>query len=212
MSMTPEAKLLELIKKGSSARSPAAIVRNQAGAWVKNAAAKLRARARRFAERAAHLTPLQHINRLLLAAVSVCLMAALAGLVSSRLPDPSGALRPAGSPRSRGRADVRTALPLASLTQRNLFKPLVAPPPAAPRYVAPPEPVVAKVPLSERLVHLRLVGIMSTTPLQAILEDQRNQKTIYVSAGQSVGDVQVESVLNDQVILTSETERLALTL
>jgi hypothetical protein len=60
--------------------------------------------------------------------------------------------------------------------------------------------------------HLKLVGFLNTTPMQAIVEDERSQKTLYVTAGQTIDDVQVENITSDKVILSSGDERINLTL
>jgi hypothetical protein len=43
-----------------------------------------------------------------------------------------------------------------------------------------------------------------------MIEDQSNQKTLYLIAGQPLEDAQVEKILADQVILVSGDERFNL--
>jgi hypothetical protein len=103
----------------------------------------------------------------------------------------------------------------ADLSRRNLFEPLIAPPPPAPKVVvplvaAPPPP--PKIPISQKAAHLRLVGIIRGTPLQAVVENQRTQTTAYVTSGQKIDEIEIEKVLEDHVILRSEDEHMDLTM
>jgi len=107
------------------------------------------------------------------------------------------------------------AAELQDLSRRNIFAPLIAPAPKPPKIqivkpvLPPPSP---RIPLSQRLSNLKLVGFMDTDPRQAIIEDQRSQKTIYVSAGQPINDVKVENITNDSVIFTADDEHFNLSM
>jgi hypothetical protein len=161
-----------------------------------------------------YLSGLQKINRLLLTGSAGCWLVFLCRLLFYSLPSdltPHTALTDPKGPVPN--VAVSRAVQISDLTRRNLFQSLIAPPP--PKRVvqaplAPPPP--PKIPLSQRVSHLKLVGIMDTTPRQAIIENQRDQKTLYVSAGQNIDDVQVESITVDQVILASGDEHFNLTL
>jgi type II secretory pathway component PulC len=117
---------------------------------------------------------------------------------------------------SNARDDKGAVAPiqLSDLTRRNLFRPLIAPPPPPPKVVelppAPPPP--PKVPLSQKASRLHLVGILTGDPLQAIIEDSQSQKTLYVTQGQAIDDIQIDKVTNDKVILKSDGETMELSL
>lgn len=103
---------------------------------------------------------------------------------------------------------------LVDLTCRNLFRPLVTAPPP-PKVVAPPVPAPPpppKIPISQKAARFHLVGIIPGDPAQAIIEDAQTHGTIYATAGQAVGEVQVEKVLSDRVVLTSADEHMDLML
>lgn len=48
---------------------------------------------------------------------------------------------------------------------------------------------------------ISLVGIISGEPAQAVIEDKKNQKTVYVNKGQFIGDFQLEDIKEGKVIL-----------
>lgn len=101
---------------------------------------------------------------------------------------------------------------LKDLTRRPLFRPLVAappPPPAPVRMEAPPTP---RIPLSQRASHLNLVGILPGPPLQAVIEDKNQGNTFYLSAGQSIGGIVVKAVSAGGVTLSADDETLDLSL
>jgi len=106
---------------------------------------------------------------------------------------------------------------LSDLTKRNFFHPLIAsapPPPPPPKVVElpPAVPPPPKIPLSQKASTLRLVGIMNSDPLQAIIEDQEHQKTLTLTAGESIGDIQIQKIFKDHVVLFSADEQMELQL
>jgi hypothetical protein len=168
----------------------------------------------RWLERFSHLSWLQRTNRVLLAGGGICLLyTGVLVIMPSRL----AGLAARGSVESayassRGKTSVRQ-IALVDVTGRNLFRPLIVPAPKVQKIAMPiPSalPPPPKIPLSQRMSHYRLVGIMNTDPLQAMIEDQSNQKTLYLIAGQPLEDAQVEKILADQVILVSGDERFNL--
>jgi hypothetical protein len=160
-----------------------------------------------------HLSILQKINRLLLAGMGGCWLLFICRLFFSPPADLSSHT-PCSEPKGTApKVTATRAIQISDLTRRNLFKSLIAPPPPTRVVQAPPAPPPPpKIPLSQRVSHLKLVGIMNTSPQQAIIENQRDQKTLYVAAGQSIDDVQVEKITVDQVILASGDEHFSLML
>ncbi len=99
--------------------------------------------------------------------------------------------------------------------RRNIFSSLTPPPPSRPApAVAPPPapPPPPKIPLAERVGHLRLVGILPGPPRQAVVEDPRSQKIYTLSAGQKLEDCTVAEVGDGGAVLSFEDERFELTL
>lgn len=104
---------------------------------------------------------------------------------------------------------------LADLTRRNLFQPLISAPPPPPKVVAPPAPAPPpppRIPISQKAARFHLVGIIPGDPTQAIIEDAQTHSTIYATPGQMIGDVQVDKILRDRVVLTSADEHMDLML
>jgi len=48
---------------------------------------------------------------------------------------------------------------------------------------------------------INLVGIISSEPPQAVIEDKKTQKTYYLSKGQSIGELKVENIQEGKVVL-----------
>jgi len=72
-----------------------------------------------------------------------------------------------------------------------------------------------EIPLSEKDLHLRLVGtIVRDEPEQniAVIEDTRSGDQNMYQAGDQVGQVGIESVLRDNVVITSSGEKRVLTM
>jgi hypothetical protein len=157
----------------------------------------------------APLTPFQKINRLLLGGCVVALFYAAAGFFGDRNRQPE--IDSARSFNAEAGPPAGSMIQLADLTRRNLFQPLIAPSPpkvAAPVPAAPPP----KIPLSQKVSRLHLVGVINGNPLQAIIEDREHQKTLTVTSGETINDIVVEKVSSDQILLRldGETTELAL--
>jgi type II secretory pathway component PulC len=58
--------------------------------------------------------------------------------------------------------------------------------------------------------HLVLVGIAWSANPDAMIEDTKAQKTFFVKKGNRIGDIKVEAVLRDKVILSYEGEEVEL--
>jgi len=85
---------------------------------------------------------------------------------------------------------------LEKISERNIFK-------MGPRVTAkeaPPEkPPVSQ--LTEAMANLNLVGISWSSDPDAMVEDKRSGKTFFVKKGQMVGELRVEAIFKDKVIL-----------
>lgn len=62
------------------------------------------------------------------------------------------------------------------------------------------------------LQDIALVGILPGDVPQAILEDKKNQRSYYLSAGQSSNDITVEEIHADRVTVSAGGQKKALTL
>lgn len=133
--------------------------------------------------------------------------------------------RPNGIPRQIALAMPESGAPapqplieLRDLTRRNLFQTFASPistrhripvnVPVVPPTPPPPPPI----PISQKIAQLRLVGILNGRPPQAIIEDQRSQKTLYLGIGQTIDDVEVAQISGDRVVLRSAGEQTELAL
>ncbi len=66
--------------------------------------------------------------------------------------------------------------------------------------------------LREAFQNLILVGIISGKNPQAIIEDKKEGKTHFINVGDTIGQLQVEDIREDKVILNYRGERLDLAL
>ncbi len=118
------------------------------------------------------------------------------------------------SEKSSGPEIRNDSLDLKALAGRNPFRPLAGTEPSKPPVLvlppAPPPP--PKVPIKDRAARLRLTGILSVDPVQAVLEDASEQRTLYLSEGESIHGLLVEKILPGKIILKFEDERLELLL
>ncbi|MFH1458634.1 MAG: hypothetical protein ABIG31_05700 [Candidatus Omnitrophota bacterium] len=64
-----------------------------------------------------------------------------------------------------------------------------------------PVPAAAVTNTLDLFKDMTLVGIVSSDPPQAVIEDKKTQKTYYLSRGQSMGDLKVEDIQEGKVIL-----------
>jgi hypothetical protein len=72
---------------------------------------------------------------------------------------------------------------------------------------------VAKAPsakLTEATQTMKLVGISWSDDPDAMIEDSKAQKTFFVKRGQSIGNVKVQAILKDKVILSMDGEEIEL--
>ncbi len=150
------------------------------------------------------------MNRALLAMSGLAILAL--GVESLR-PTPHRALArhlPQGAEPSVTKKKSRV-LSMTDVVQRNLFRPLIAPEPPAPKIAAVPlPPPPPKIPLSQRLSHWRLVGIMAE---EAVLEDLNSQQTHTFKTDQTVeDDVKISAISSGRVTLSSGEDRYDLTL
>ncbi len=69
---------------------------------------------------------------------------------------------------------------------------------------------LAGVATADILKEISLVGIISGDNPQAVIEDKRSQKTLYVAKGQSVGAFLVAEILEGKIILNYKGQRYEL--
>ncbi|MFH1782902.1 MAG: hypothetical protein ABH848_04740 [Candidatus Omnitrophota bacterium] len=74
----------------------------------------------------------------------------------------------------------------------------------------PDQKVAIKSALSENMANLKLVGISWSASPDAIIENTTTYNTYFVKRGQTVGELKVEAVLKDKVILSYEGEEAEL--
>ncbi len=98
-----------------------------------------------------------------------------------------------------------TSAPPHAAPRRRLFKaPIAAPPPA---------PLTPATPTAPALLNsLTLVGIVDDNGVKAILEDRAAGQTVYLSFQDEVGDLIVEEITGQEVILSRGSERYRLSL
>ncbi len=63
---------------------------------------------------------------------------------------------------------------------------------------------------AEMIKDLNLIGIISGENPQAIIEDKKNQKTFYLSKGQSISEFKVEDIQEGKVVLSYQGQRYEL--
>lgn len=70
------------------------------------------------------------------------------------------------------------------------------------------------LPPSSRIIeatgHLKLVGISWSSDPDAMVEDEKALRTFFVKKGQMVGDLRVEAIFRDKIILSCEGEEIEL--
>jgi hypothetical protein len=64
----------------------------------------------------------------------------------------------------------------------------------------------------DALKGLRLVGIITEKPPQAIIEDMQNKQTLFLGEGEMIGKMQVQQILSDRVILVYDGQSVTLSL
>ena len=100
---------------------------------------------------------------------------------------------------------------LAKTAERNIFQMGYIVPEITPDVVVAREPRYNPIPkIVELTQDLRLVGISWSERPDALIEDTKALRTFFVRAGQYVGEVKVEQILKDKVILMYEEETVEL--
>lgn len=90
---------------------------------------------------------------------------------------------------------------LEKVTQRDIFKEFK--PPKEKKEVASPE-------TDQRIKNLSLVGISWSANPDALIEDKASQRTFFVKSGKMIGDVKVESIYKDKVVLSCDGQEFEL--
>jgi hypothetical protein len=135
------------------------------------------------------------------------------GFRTPSLPRLAVAERRATSARASGPslADYQKAIVGRPLLHRGIQPaPIVRKPAAPPVPSVPPPP--PKPTLAETAAEWLLVGIANTGDVQAILSNKKTKETIYVQAGQHVGDMTVQTIDDAGVTLARDGETTQLKL
>lgn len=96
----------------------------------------------------------------------------------------------------------------ATLPEKDLFKFLEEPPPSAPKAAAPAR--VAS--LNSILANYTLSGIISDEPPQAVIEDKKQGKTFFLNVGDTLGDIKIVAIEDGKVIVAVGNEQAELNL
>lgn len=209
--ISPEERLLRLIKKGSKPTEPTekkdegiSKVGPKMGIPKAKGAEEQKAR---VGTRAQKRETIKVISRFLLLFLLILGGYLLFDLITSRpgeiLVEIPGALEEVPE------AELVTPLQpyefyTKEIGKRELFTPLI------PREAGKPEAVVT---LKDLAADLSLIGVIeSDSRLQAIVEDRKQRKTYFLYKGDSIGEIEVKDVLEGKVILGYEDEELELVL
>lgn len=94
--------------------------------------------------------------------------------------------------------------------ERNIFKFAEAPAPAVKeKEETPPPEAVSASEDDSTFSHLKLVGISFSSDPDVMIKDEKTQNIHFLKRGDRIGDIKVEAILRDRVILSSngkETE------
>ncbi|MCU0665998.1 MAG: hypothetical protein MUF05_02775 [Candidatus Omnitrophica bacterium] len=73
------------------------------------------------------------------------------------------------------------------------------------------DPVAADI-AGELFKNINLVGIMLEPTPQAVIEDKKNQRTYYLTVGQSFGDMTVEEIHDGKIIIDYKGQKMELSI
>ncbi len=92
---------------------------------------------------------------------------------------------------------------LGPIRKRTLFRVVQnkPPQPVAVKPAAPAAPPVPVKTLADLSADFSLVGVLQSAEPQAIILNRKSQKTHYVSAGQTIGEVRIVKIQQDRVTL-----------
>lgn len=97
---------------------------------------------------------------------------------------------------------------LEQIRQRDIFR--MGPEKGEGDAPEPPEPAGPSGEIIEATGHLKLVGISWSGDPDAMVEDTKALKTFFVKRGQMIGDVRVQAIFKDKVILQYRGEEVEL--
>lgn len=92
---------------------------------------------------------------------------------------------------------------------RDLFR-LGGQPAASSEFGGAPSESAAKAKVQEVLARFKLVGISWSANPDAMIENSDEKKTYFVKRGQSLGDVKVEAIFKDKVVLSCQGQEAEL--
>lgn len=96
------------------------------------------------------------------------------------------------------------------IKKKNLFRTIRVKPPKPKVVPVPKKPEVKKPSLSELAANLKLMGVINSGEVQAIILEKRMQRTYYVTTGEKVGEITVLKITEDHVTLSYEGETMDL--
>ena len=88
---------------------------------------------------------------------------------------------------------------LEKMRQRDIFK--IGQVGAGPSAARQPEEAKENSKVVEAMQHLQLVGISWSSDPDAMIEDTKAMKTLFVKKGQMIGDLEVRAIFKDKVII-----------
>lgn len=145
------------------------------------------------------------VNRLILALTLVVFFVLLIDLFShSSIPPKSQSLKSAPKMNSSGEQEAKPySYYEEEIAKRQLF--------SAPPMESKAKKVVPAGPTFKELVKdLKLLGIVSGDRLQVIVEDKKLNKTYFLYTGDYLGEIKVEEINSDRVVLDFQGERISL--
>ena len=197
--ISPEEKLLRLIKDPKKAPLPGMAI----------GAAQTARRKFSFSFRpGSSPADLQKYALALLAAAIVYLVVALARPFFGfrKITLEAGAGRPAEQNATVASEEVKPFdFYAAPLMGRNIFVDYGTAAPSS-------EGAVVQVAAADMVKDISLVGIIMGENPQAVIEDKAAQRTIYVSKGQSIREMQIDDIQEGKIILSHKGEKFELTI
>lgn len=145
------------------------------------------------------------VNRLILALTLVVFVVLIIDLFShSSIPPKSQSLEPSPNINSLGEQKIK---PYSYYEEKIAKRQLFSAPPmeSIAKKVAPAGPT-----FKELVKGLKLLGIVSGDRLQVIIEDTKLNKTYFLYTGDYLGEIEVEEVNSERVVLEFQGERISL--
>ncbi len=194
--LSPEEKLLKLIREEKKPKKATVVAVAHEAAVLKKAAVELAVETRQAG------LPLRNFHSpwFLMGFLVVSLFFSLSAFIypmldlsKVRLPEVTKEKGTAG-PLASGPEVKPLESYLEGLTQRQIFR-------AVSVSDVVPVSTAAVTNTLDLFKDMTLIGIISSNPPQAVIEDKKTQKTYYLSVGQAIGDLTVDHIQEGKVIL-----------